>query len=112
MWATAIQDIIAGDVVAGLFELILAFVSSLVKLILLPFSALIQFSMPDLSQALTQVSVFFDLAGTYMSWIIDSLAIPPIVVTMVAGYWAFVFTTTFGTWAIKLLLKWKKALWA
>lgn len=111
MWATAVSEIFAGNVISGIFTLVMAFVSSLVSLILYPFGLIVQTVMPDLDEALTALGQYFEYAGTYIAWLLDALAIPGIVVTMVAAYYLFVFTTTFGAWSIKLILKWKKALW-
>lgn len=111
MWATAVHEIFEGNVINGIFTLVMAFVSSLVSIILYPFSLIVKNVMPDLDTALSALGQYFEYAGTYLAWLLDALAIPSIVVTMIAAYWLFVFTTTFGAWSVKLILKWKKSLW-
>lgn len=111
MWQEAIDTIMSGDILLGIFQVIMALVVTIVNLILYPFSLLINQFVPDLDQALAALAGYFNYAGTYMGWLLNALAIPGIVVTMIAAYYLFSYSTTFGAWAVKLMVKWKQAIW-
>ena len=111
MWQEAINTIMNGDILLGIFQIIMSVVVTIVNLILYPFSLLIEQFIPDLDQALLSLAGYFNYAGTYMGWLLNALAIPAIVVTMVASYYMFSFSTTFGAWLVKLMIKWKQAIW-
>lgn len=102
----------SGNLLLALMQLVLAIVSTLVSIILLPFSWLIQQFLPEFDSGLNSIAGYYEYASTYMSWIINALGLPAIVITMVAGYYIFTWTITFSVWAVKLLISWKKALWA
>lgn len=111
MWEDAVDQIMHGDFLLGLFQVLMAVIVSIMNLILYPFSLLIKTYMPSLDQGLTALADYFDYAGHYMAWLLDAFAVPSIVVTMVAAYYLFVFTVTMSAWTIKLVIKWKGALW-
>lgn len=111
MWAEAIKTFSDGNVLLGIFQVIMALVVTIVNLILYPFSLLISEFIPDLDNALSALADYFNYAGTYMGWLLNALAVPAAVVTMVAAYYLFSYSVTFGAWAVKLMIKWKKAIW-
>lgn len=104
------NDLLNAPFFQKLFEIIMTVVIGLINVLLLPFSILIKSTLPNLDAALTQVSAFFDYAGTYMSWVLNAFAIPAVVVALLLGYWTFVVTATSGAWLIKHIIKWKKAI--
>lgn len=110
MWQDAFNSIINGDFLLGLFQVVLATLTSIVNVILYPFGLLIQLWLPALDEGLTALAGYFDYATTYMNWLIDAFAIPAPVLIMVSAYYFFSFTTSFSVWGIKLLLHWKKAI--
>lgn len=106
------NDLLNAPFLQNLFQVLMTVVISLVNILLLPFSILIKSLLPDLDAALGQISAFFDYVGTYMSWVLNALAVPSVVITLLLGYWTFVITATTGAWAFKLIIKWKQALFA
>ena len=111
MWDGLWNAILKGDLLLALFLLILNVIASVVNVILWPFGVLIATLIPSLDGMLTALSEYFDYAATYLAWIIDAFNIPGIVITAISSYYFFRFTTTFTVWTIKLLIKWKVALW-
>lgn len=106
-----IQSILAGDFLLALFNIILAVVSGIVSVILWPFGVLIEAFLPELNTGLESISQIYTYASTYLSWILNAVGIPAVAITMIAAYYIFSFTITFTAWSLKLLLKWKKAIW-
>lgn len=111
MFDNALQSLINGDLLLALFQVIMGLIITIANIILLPFSILIAQFLPDLDNGLSNIADYFDYAAQYIAWVAHQLAIPYYVVTLIATYYLFIFTVTFGTWSVKLLLHWKKALW-
>lgn len=111
MFDNAIQSLINGDLFLAIFQVIMGVILAIANIILLPFSMLISEFLPELDGALSNIASYFDLATTYLSWLLYQLAIPEFVVQLIATYYLFVFSVTIGSWSVKLLLHWKKALW-
>lgn len=105
-----LQGIITGDFISQLFQVIMGVLLAIVSAILWPISALVATTMPSLDGALSQIASYFDLIETYFGWAVSALALPSVVIALIAGYYAFVITTTLGAWTIKLIVKWKSAL--
>lgn len=112
MWEDAIEAIMTGDILTGIFQLLMSLVLTIVSIILYPFGLLIKQFLPDVDSALSALSEYFVYVAQYMGWILDALLVPKIVITMIVTYYLFRFSVTFGAWGIKLVLKWKKAIWA
>lgn len=111
MWQDAINDIMSGDIIMGLFSLLMALLVTIVNLILYPFGLLISHLMPSLDSGLTQLAQYFDYASQYMAWVLNAFAVPSLAIVMVASYYLFAFSATFSTWTVKLIIKWKQAIW-
>lgn len=111
MWEDAVSSIMNGDWILGVFQLIMAVLISVVNLILYPISLLIESVFPDLSNGLAHIAQFYEYAATYMGWIINLFAVPAFAIMLIAAYWFFSFTATFAVWTVKLVVKWKQALW-
>lgn len=106
-----LESIINGSFFMAIIEIILQIIVVIINILIWPFGLLIKSILPDIDQAMDAIADYFDLAGTYISWLLNALAIPPVVISLVVGYYIFAFTVTFGAWLIKLLIKWKQALW-
>jgi hypothetical protein len=111
MWSDAMNSILQGDFMLGTFQVIMAVSITVVNIILYPFGLLVKTFIPNLDAGLIALSDYFDYATTYMAWILNAFAVPTAVVAMVASYYLFVFSVTFGTWSVKLILKWRQAIW-
>lgn len=107
-----IQGLLNSTFFQQLIEIILTVVSTIVSIILLPFSVLIELFLPDFSSAMGQVQALFNYMGQYMGWAINAAGIPVVVVAMITGYFTFAISLTIAAWLVKLFLKWKKALFA
>ncbi len=93
----------------NLIQIMLSAVSALVSLILYPFGLIIQQFLPALDDALFQISALFNYIAQYFNWGVNATGVPPIVISMIVGYYTFIVTVTLSAWTVKLLLKWKKA---
>lgn len=89
-----------------LIEMIFYIFISIISVILLPFSLVIERFMPALDAVLTSVDQLFTLASTYVGYIIDAVAIPPIAINLVIAYYTFAIMATLYVWMSKLGLKW------
>lgn len=105
-----LQDILNSTFFEALFKIIMGVLTGIVSVILWPFSFLINQLFPSFDNALSQISNLFDYIGQYIGWATSALGVPAIVIAMLVGYWSFVVAVTLGTWAIKLILKWKQAI--
>lgn len=76
------------------------------NIILWPFNQIIEAFMPDFTNAVNQLTVVFDYAGTYLGWILNAAAIPSTVLSLVVAYWVFVLSTKVAVWIPKTVLKW------
>lgn len=94
------------DFVQGLFNAYMF----IVNLFLLPISLMIKNVIPTFDSALDQLQHVFNYAITYVGWFISAFAIPPVLLTMILGYYTFVVTTRLTLWGAKLMLKWRKAI--
>lgn len=111
MWNEAFDTILQGDFLLGLFQILMATLISIVNLILYPFSFIIESMLPDLNNGLLVISEYFNYAGQYMAWLLNLFAVPAMAITLIVGYYVFVFGTTFTVWTVKLVVKWKQAIW-
>ena len=109
-WQTVIDSVSQGDYVVALFQALMVTLMTIANIILYPFGLLIASVMPGLDSGLSALSQYFSYAQTYMSWIFSAFAIPAEAISIIAAYYLFSFTVSFGTWAIKLAFKWKKAI--
>lgn len=89
-----------------LIEMIFYIFISIISVILLPFSLVIEKFMPAMDMALESVANLFTLASTYVGYIINAIAIPPIAINMIIAYYTFAIMATLFVWMSKLGLKW------
>jgi hypothetical protein len=111
MWQEAIDTFMNGDFMLSLFQLFMAVVITIVNIILWPFSQLIAASMPALDSGFQQLADYFTYATTYMAWILNAFAVPAMAITIIAAFYLFNFTVTITAWTVKLIIKWKQAIW-
>lgn len=111
MWSDAFNSIIQGDFLLGLFQVLMAIVITVANIALYPIGFIIHGAMPQIDNMLGVLADYFDLAATYMAWVIDAFAIPVEVVTMISTYFLFKFTVSFSLWTFKLVLQWKRTIW-
>lgn len=105
------DSFVNGDFLLAIFKLIFGIVVFIVNILLWPFSMIIKEFIPDLDAALTAFASYFELAGQYMAWVINAFAFPTLALTLIVGYYTFAYGSTFAVWAVKLIIKWKSAIW-
>lgn len=111
MWGDVWSTILDGDFLLAFFQILMAVLVTIVNLLLYPIGLIISQFFPDLDQGLLQLANYFEYASTYMAWIMNSFAIPTLAVTIIVSYYMFTFTTTFAVWTVKLIIRWKQAIW-
>lgn len=100
------NDYLNTNFLETLITIVIQILTAITNIILLPFNLLIGAYFPDLSGALDNISALFDLAGTYIGWVLSFLGVPAILLTLVLAYYLFTITVTLGVWGVKLALKW------
>lgn len=112
MWGDIWSTILEGDFLLAFFQLIMAVLVTIVNLLLYPIGLIISGLMPSLDQGLIQIANFLDYASTDVAWILNSMAIPGLAISIAVAYYMFSFSATFTVWTVKLIIRWKQALWA
>lgn len=98
------------DIVTFVFSVLMSLVFFVLKLILLPIDLLIQGFLPGISDALTSVGEYLETVATYLGWAISASGIPSGAIILIALYFIFKLTVPIQIWAIKLAIKWYKAI--
>ncbi len=111
MWDEAIETFMSGDFFMGLFQLIMAVLVTIVNILLYPFGLLIKATIPSLDTGLAALADYFDYAGTYIAWVLNAFAVPSPVVIMLVSYYTFSYGITITAWTVKLIIRWKQAIW-
>ena len=93
-------------ILTGIINIILF----LVNLILLPIDALISTLLPDLSNALTSVSVMFDYALSYIGFAIDMTGLSDLAIGLIVSYWVFKLSAPLVVSTVKTALNWYRTL--
>lgn len=106
-----IDGILDSGFLNGLINLIFQIVIGLTKVIIYPFGILVKTFLPDLDNALINISTYLDYVGSGIGWAKSAFAIPNTVIALIIAYAVFSFYLPFQLWALKLALSWKKALW-
>lgn len=91
-----------GKILMGIMSLII----SLVNVLLAPIDALIASALPNVSAGLTFISNMFDLAGTYVGFIVNWTFITNSGLTLIFAYYSFILTYPLAIATIKLAIKW------
>ena len=85
---------------------IFSFIIDLVNLILYPIDALIENFLPDLSNALSSISSFLDLAFSSIGWCINALGIPSLAIDFIIMYYGIKLTAPILFYVMKLCFSW------
>ena len=89
---------------------IIKLITGLVSTLLAPIDLLIEYSLPDLSNALNSISSFLNLAFSSIGWAVSLLGIPAIALKLIVAYYSFKLTIPLAVSAVKLALKWYNSL--
>lgn len=89
---------------------LLSFISSLISVVLSPIDQIIVAYFPDVSNALSSVTAFFNVVGSVLGWIIDLSCIPSSVISIVVATLFFRYTLRYLVYGIKLALNWYRKL--
>lgn len=90
----------------GVFKLVIG----LVNVLLTPINLLITNYLPDLSNALSLIRQLFNLAFTYIGWVLDSMFISPETISLLIAVLTMRLTIPLAINAVKLAIKWYNAL--
>lgn len=94
------------DILITIFNILMAVVLMLLKLILMPIDYLIAQSIPSLSDAFTAVGSYLSAIVTNIGWVLSITGIPGIAFGLVVVYWLFKLTLPVNVWFIKLAVAW------
>lgn len=104
-----IEDILKSTFITKLFEILITVIMTIVGIILIPVSIIINTYFPDFDQALSLLADTFDYIMYYAGWILSAFAIPTLVISAMIGYYTFVLMTKTLAWPFKIGLQWFKA---
>lgn len=104
------QALLSADWLQQFVVVIMQVMTVIAGIILLPIGALINQLMPGFDNALQNIQPMLDLALTYVGWVVDAFAIPPILLVLLVSYYSFVVVARFSVWMFKLSLNWIKVL--
>lgn len=90
------------SIINGIFKLIMA----LVNVLLAPIDLLIEQFLPDVAEALSYVSNFFDYIGGFIPWVISYTGLNEFVLTSIVNISVFILTVPLMVHVIKLALAW------
>lgn len=90
----------------GVFKLVIG----LVNVILTPINLLITNYLPDLSNALALIRQLFNLAFTYVGWVLDSMFVSRETISLLIAVLTMRLTIPLAISAVKLAIKWYNAL--
>lgn len=85
----------------GFIQLILDFVIYIVNILLIPFDFVIDSLFPDISNALGLISDAFNVAFTYVGYILDSSGLYGHTIVFIVEYIIFRITLPLQIWVIK-----------
>lgn len=95
----------------NLFKIILNFVIGAINLILTPlYNFLSQFLIFNLDDLINNVNSLINMFIGYVPYVADMSFIPAPVIHLIACYLVFKYSVKFSAMAIKITLKWYKAL--
>lgn len=93
-------------ILKGLFKIITKFIS----IMLMPINLLIQNMLPGFNDMLTGVSQAFNACTQFFGWVIDACCIESNVVSFLILVLSFRVLFPFAVSAVKLIVKWYRAL--
>jgi len=111
IWDGLVDAIVRSDIFLIIFKVIMGVVMTIVNIVLYPIGLLIKHTMPALDTGLLYIKQLFEYSYEGLVYLIDLFHIPSLAIIIISGYFISAFTITFGIWTVKLVIKWKKALW-
>lgn len=90
----------------GVFKLVIG----LVNVILTPINLLITNYLPDLSNALALIRQLFNLAFTYIGWVLDSMFVSRETISLLIAVLTMRLTIPLAINSVKLAIKWYNSL--
>lgn len=96
--------------IKGIIKGLMKLITKLLAVFLAPINALIGQYLPALDTALTKIAQFLNLCVSAIGWVISALGIPPIVIELIVAYYTFKLTVPILVHAVKLVVKWYRAL--
>ena len=89
---------------------LLSFITAIISVLLAPINLLIDTTLPDFSNMLTNVSDAFNQVSLYFGWIIDATCLNSNVISFFILFMTFRVVFPFSVSAIKVIVKWWHAL--
>lgn len=89
-------------ILKGIMKLII----TLVNILLLPIDTLISTILPDLSNALTSIANFLNIALRSIGWVISLTGLSSNCISMIVLYFGFSLTAPMLFYLVKLALSW------
>lgn len=89
-------------ILTGIFNIVLF----LVNLILAPIDALLSAAVPDTANALQSVANMFQLATSYLGFVVDMTGLSAQAIALIVMYFTFKLTYPLVVYTIKLAVKW------
>jgi len=93
-----------------IFQAVFNIIEFIVKMILLPVDLLIENALPDLAQYFQNITDFLSLIFQYIGWAISASGIPYAAISLVVTFYIFKLTLPLNVWAMKMAIKWYRAL--
>ena len=90
--------------------LLISISTSILNIFLFPINVLIGMFLPDMSQYFETVEQTFTYASTYIGWGISAIGLDPRIISIALAFLTFKLSITLSTYALKVFIKWKKAL--
>lgn len=93
-------------ILKGLFALI----NGLISVLLYPIDLLIKQYLPDLSNSFNYIGAFFEYAGRFLGFCVSVTGLSSTALSLIALYFTFKLTVPILVSAIKIGIKWYRAL--
>jgi len=98
------------DIITTIFNIVIALVLLLLKVILAPIDFLIAQALPQLDDAFNAVSYYITTILTNIGWFLSITGIPTAIIALVVAFWIFKLTVPLQIWLIKVAVSWYNAL--
>lgn len=87
--------------IAKLIIGLLNIITKIVGIIMYPLDAIVVALIPDVSQAITNITYYLNLPSQFMGWILELFHIPSYATSLIIGYWVFKYAVIGATKGIK-----------
>lgn len=91
-------------------NVLFSLISTFLKIILAPIDTLIMNGLPDVEILIEKLSDFLVLCTSFVGWVIDALAIPSGVITLIVSYFTLKYSILLISIPIKIVIRWVKTL--